>query len=90
MKFRKLAWLMPIALVAGCAVTASDPFVVSFNEASVEVQTNWLGFGALPPETAAAALRARRRLAEETCKRGPKRIAEPASTQHLERIVSYG
>lgn len=69
--------------LASCGPVVVTPAISSFNESSVAIQLDGLAMEFADAESRAAAIAEADRIANDTCRRGPRRGAEFASTRNI-------
>lgn len=83
MKLKNAATVFVFLTVASCGPMVIQPAISSFNEASVAVQLNGSQMEFTDAASRAAAVDSADQLAADTCRRGPNRHAEFASSRNI-------
>ena len=76
--------LFGVSLLAACGDLNVEPAISSFNEASVAIQLDGNSMDLSNAEARTAAIAKADILASDTCRRGPRRTAEFASTRNIQ------
>ena len=82
-KLTKCLGFATLTTLAACAVTSLTPAISSFNEASVAIQLDGTSMNFATDQVKAESIAKADRLAAETCRRGPNRKAEFASSRSI-------
>lgn len=83
MKFRLCVAAATVLSLASCGPMVIEPAISSFNEASVAVQLNGNMMEFSDQESRASAIQKADALAADTCRRGPNRRSEFASSRNI-------